>query len=103
MAKTENPNRRGAKFLWNSEGIGGVGGIMHFGISKGKMEGGWGLKYGSRPSVGTESVGTDIFWNHPLKRINQHQPRCYYAVSQHHHLMKTSQSTSKRLNRETNY
>ena len=35
----------------------GYGGVMHFGISEGKG----GLKYGSRPSV-----GTDIFWNRPL-------------------------------------
>ena len=35
----------------------GHGGVMHFGISKGKG----GLKDGSHPSV-----GTDIFWNHPF-------------------------------------
>ena len=38
----------------------GHGGVMHFGIFEGKGGGG-GLKYGSRPSV-----GTDIFWNRPL-------------------------------------
>ena len=35
----------------------GHGGVMHFGISKGIG----GLKYGSRPSV-----GTDIIWNRPM-------------------------------------
>ena len=35
----------------------GHGGVMHFGFFEGKG----GLKYGSRPSV-----GTDIFWNRPI-------------------------------------
>ena len=38
----------------------GNGGVMHFGISEGIV----GLKYGSRPPV-----GTDIFWNRPFSRV----------------------------------
>ena len=41
----------------------GHGGVMHFGISEDKG----GLKYGSRPSV-----GTDIFWNCPIVKQSFH-------------------------------
>ena len=54
----------------------GYGGVMHFGISEGKG----GLKYGSRPSV-----GTDIFWNCPFSndtgKLGQRNSECSHQES----------------------
>ena len=54
----------------------GHGGVMHFGISEGKG----GLKYGSRPSV-----GTDIFWNCPFSndtgKLGQRNSECSHQES----------------------
>ena len=54
LAKTGKSEREGGSTIMEFQGHGGV---MHFGISEGKG----GLKYVSCPSV-----GTNIFWNHPL-------------------------------------
>ena len=54
LAKNGKSEREGGLTIMEFRGHGGV---MHFGISKGIG----GLKYGSRPLV-----GTDIFWNRPI-------------------------------------
>ena len=55
--KSGNSEGEGGSQLWNSDGIGGGGGVTHFGISEGEG----GLKHGSRPWL-----GMDIFWNCPI-------------------------------------
>ena len=54
LVKNGKSEREGGLMIMEFRGNGGV---MHFGIS----EGNGGLKYGSRPLV-----GTDIFWNRPI-------------------------------------
>ena len=56
----------------------GHGGVMHFGISEGKG----GLKYGSRPSV-----GTDIFWNRPINLADISTVLCVELNNKSHRLI----------------